>query len=695
MCNRRVKMMLGGMALTLVISIMPMGSNANAADLKAADTVATADDMHQTDIMDDDLAESGESVGDDAEKSDQVGNTSGSELIPDESGQLDNSTQESGSDKPDKELDDSEQEEVPEEDGDKTGSSGDEDVPDEGEETEPVYKLVDGRLQRIDDSTYFTGTGFALMEDGSYFYVVNGKWSNSFKGVVKVTNLKESNGQWWLVQKGKFAPIDTVAQNANGWWKITDGKVDFSYTGLAENANGWWKITDGKVDFDYNGFAKNSSGWWYIQNGKVDFSTNDVLSGTVNDEYGWWYVRRGQVKFTDTVAQNKNGWWRIENGKVNYNYSGFAENNNGWWYIQNGEVNFNINNVLQGKVNDESGWWYVRGGQVIFTNTVAKNSNGWWYIQNGKVDFSYTGVKGNSNGWWRIEDGKVNFNFNGFAENSNGWWYLEKGKVQFNTDSVINGTVNGESGWWYVESGQVRLNYNGVGINENGAWLIENGKVNFDFTGEKTFNGLTYHFTNGRTYDYQDGWMIINGKSYYYKNGKKVTGGVVDGYKVDSSGRSVTRELILSLVDSCTNDSMSNNQKIKSIWNWLCNNSWTYARTYEHVYPGWVWYSGWQDDFAKQCITNKAGNCFRYAAVFGYMVKEATGYQVRVYHGMTPATRGGTTHHGWVTVKINGTWYAYDIDLAKFSSYSSIYYQTPYSITSKSIHLQGAAVNLY
>ena len=147
MCNRRVKMMLGGMALTLVISIMPMGSNANAADLKAADTAATADDMHQTDIMDDDLAESGESVGDDAEKSDQVGNISGSELIPDESGQLDNSTQESGSDKPDKELDDSEQEEVPEEDGDKTGSSGDEDVPDEGEETEPVYKLVDGRLQ--------------------------------------------------------------------------------------------------------------------------------------------------------------------------------------------------------------------------------------------------------------------------------------------------------------------------------------------------------------------------------------------------------------------------------------------------------------------------------------------------------------------------------------------------------------------
>ena len=192
-----------------------------------------------------------------------------------------------------------------------------------------------------------------------------------------------------------------------------------------------------------------------------------------------------------------------------------------------------------------------------------------------------------------------------------------------------------------------------------------------------------------------NGWITINGKTYFFKNGKKQTSGIADGYKVDGSGRSVTRELVLSLVDSCTTNSMSNSQKIQTIWNWLCNNSWTYARTYEHVSPSWTWYSGWQDDFAKQCIRNKAGNCFRYAAVFGYMVKEATGYQVRVYHGMTPATRGGTTPHGWVTVKIGGTWYVYDPDLAKFSGYRSIYYHTPYSTTSKSIHLQGKATNLY
>ena len=187
----------------------------------------------------------------------------------------------------------------------------------------------------------------------------------------------------------------------------------------------------------------------------------------------------------------------------------------------------------------------------------------------------------------------------------------------------------------------------------------------------------------------------FNRSSYYFRNGVKLRNCVADGYKLDSQGRSETRDLVRSLVNSCTNKSMSNNQKIQAIFNWLRTNRWGYTRTYEHVYPSWVWYSGWQDDFAKQCIKNKSGNCYRYAAVFGYMVKEATGYPVRVYRGVTKATRGGTTPHGWTTVKIGGTWYAYDVDLAKFSSNSSIYYRTPYSITSQSIHRQGVAVNLY
>ena len=579
------------------------------------------------------------------------------------------------------------------------GTTGDTDAPETGgEETpeqpeaDPVYKLVNNRLYRTDNNAAFTGTGFAKMENGSYYYVVNGRWSSSVNDVVKVTNVEGHNGEWWLVQNGRFSQIDTVAKNSKGWWCVEDGVVNFNCNSVEKNSNGWWKIRNGKVDFSYNGFAENENGWWYIRNGKVNFGKTDVMKATVDGRSGWWYVRRGQVMFIDTVARNKNGWWCIENGRVNFNCNSVEKNGNGWWKIRNGKVDFSYTGIAK----NENGWWRIEDGKVNFRcNSVEKNSKGWWYIRNGKVDFSYTGVAKNSKGWWRIEDGKVNFGFRGFAQNHNGWWYLTGGKVQFNTDGVIKGTVNGQQAWWYVDGGQVKLNYNGIGVNNNGAWLIENGKVNFGFTGKKTFNGLTYTFTNGRTYDYQDGWVTVNGASYYFRDGVRLTNTVADGYKLDSQGRSTTRDMVRSLVASCTTENMSNSQKIQAIWNWMRNNSWGYARTYEHIYPSWRWYSGWQDDFARQCINNKAGNCFRYAAVFGYMVKEATGYQVRVYHGMTKATRGGTTPHGWTTVKIGGTWYAYDIDLAKFSSNSSIYYHTPYSVTSRSIHLQGSGVNLY
>ncbi|MFR5115777.1 MAG: hypothetical protein ACLTDV_01230 [Eubacterium sp.] len=40
---------------------------------------------------------------------------------------------------------------------------------------------------------------------------------------------------------------------------MTNGKVDFDYTGLAANENGWFKVTNGKVDFDYIGLEQTKT----------------------------------------------------------------------------------------------------------------------------------------------------------------------------------------------------------------------------------------------------------------------------------------------------------------------------------------------------------------------------------------------------------------------------------------------------
>ena len=58
---------------------------------------------------------------------------------------------------------------------------------------------------------------------------------------------------------------NTISKNENGRWKITNGDVDFDYTGVAKNENGWWLVRDGKVDFTANTVAKNENGWWLIR----------------------------------------------------------------------------------------------------------------------------------------------------------------------------------------------------------------------------------------------------------------------------------------------------------------------------------------------------------------------------------------------------------------------------------------------
>ena len=60
-----------------------------------------------------------------------------------------------------------------------------------------------------------------------------------------------------------------VTITVNGWWKITNGKVDFAYNGIESNANGTWVVKNGKVDFSYSGKVKVNGKTYRVKNGKV------------------------------------------------------------------------------------------------------------------------------------------------------------------------------------------------------------------------------------------------------------------------------------------------------------------------------------------------------------------------------------------------------------------------------------------
>ena len=241
-----------------------------------------------------------------------------------------------------------------------------------------VAKNVNGWYYVRNGKVDFTYNGFASNEHGDW-YVVDGTVRFNVNDVIKDTTGALGKGTWYYVVGSKVTYTNTVAKNANGWWKITNGKVDFNYTGVAKNQNGWWRIVNGKVDFNCNSVEKNENGWWYIRGGKVDFS-----------------------------------------------YTGVAKNANGWWRIVNGKVDFNCNSVEK----NENGWWYIRGGKVDFSYTgVAKNANGWWRIENGKVNFNFNGIALNSNGWWYLRGGKVDFSYNGYTRYNGINYHIVNGKV--------------------------------------------------------------------------------------------------------------------------------------------------------------------------------------------------------------------------------------------------------------------------
>ncbi len=269
--------------------------------------------------------------------------------------------------------------------------------------------------------------------NGVWTYIVDGEPDYTYTGFG--TN---SNGQWY-VEKGivTFTKKDILKDTnaalgeTGAWYYVIDSKVQTGFTGLGNfsNANGWWYIVKGKVDFTHNGVDKNNNGWYYVTGGKVQFGYTGVAN--YKNANGWWYIKGGKVDFSaNTVAKNNNGWWYVTGGKVQFGYTGVAnyKNANGWWYIQAGKVDFSA-------------------------NTVAKNKNGWWYVTGGKVQFGFTGLANYSNasGWWYIKAGKVDFTFHGIAANNKGTWYLDGGKVQFG----YSGTVRAGGKTYNVRNGKV------------------------------------------------------------------------------------------------------------------------------------------------------------------------------------------------------------------------------------------------
>ncbi len=252
-------------------------------------------------------------------------------------------------------------------------------------------KLLDQKTWYKDSPTSGIVASSNYLQDASY---PGEYWS--YSTAAKVNGLhKDSDKKWRYYVDGVFTKYTGFATNSNGKWYVENGYVNFDKNSVYKDTTGaigskgtWYYVLGNKVQEKFTGLAnyKNANGWWYIKNGKVDFTHN----GVDKNKNGWYYVVGGKVQFGFTGLanyKNANGWWYISGGKVNFNHNGVDKNKNGWWYVEGGKVNFNYTNRVSNYKN-ANGWWYIKNGKVDFTyNGWARNKNGWWRVVNGKVRF--------------------------------------------------------------------------------------------------------------------------------------------------------------------------------------------------------------------------------------------------------------------------------------------------------------------
>lgn len=146
-------------------------------------------------------------------------------------------------------------------------------------------------IWRVEQGTVnFAFRGFARDENG-WWYLRDGKVQTKMNGLVYGEILTDLSGGfsgdllpgvlafysgknaptegWWYVDGGKVTSADTLLKINKRWWCVRDGRVNFSYKGIAENENGKFFVTHGRVYFGKTGTYTQDGCTYILESGKV------------------------------------------------------------------------------------------------------------------------------------------------------------------------------------------------------------------------------------------------------------------------------------------------------------------------------------------------------------------------------------------------------------------------------------------
>lgn len=334
--------------------------------------------------------------------------------------------------------------------------------------------------------------------------------------------------------------------------------------------------------------------------------------------------------------------------------------------------------VRQGLLSENGGIYYYNEDGTSFTGgykeiTAESGTDYYYFLPNGRAF---------STGYKSVEIGGVPYCF----------FFEEDGKAF--TGGLKEVTIGGNVHTYYFGENGRALTCCWEAVDGCLYYFGENGRAARNTF--QTIDGSLYYFDD-QFATVTSGWFCLDAEGAWYyagEDGKLATDTVIDGYRLDAEGKCSTKYRIREFVAQHTQEAMTQQEKIDALYNWVLSSDMTYIRSYEHVKSDWVWKDSWVDDMAASLMDNWGGNCFRYGAFMGMLIREATGLPVSVSIGDTMALSGGLTPHCWVNVLQEDIWYVYDVEMQKFANVPELNcYRVP--AEDSFLHLNGNPTPLY
>ena len=178
------------------------------------------------------------------------------------------------------------------------------------------------------DDYYYTGLKYSE-NDLCYYLYENGRINTEYTGIYD-----ENNEKYYFIygkQNFKTGFVDLKGKK----YKLLNGIVDKSATGIYNTSAGVRYFEEGICDYSYKGICENEGNKYYIEGNKINTKT-----GFVDLKGKKYKLLNGIVDKSATGIYNTSAGVRyFEEGICDYSYKGICENEGNKYYIEGNKIN--------------------------------------------------------------------------------------------------------------------------------------------------------------------------------------------------------------------------------------------------------------------------------------------------------------------------------------------------------------------